>query len=562
FYNDADGVWACGFPSPRDRQAGGSTLISPSGSAWGALAHNDARFRFNLVVSPGQEIATTAADYLEYALDLESTKVVGLFIETVRDPLGFVRALDKAARKGIPVVVLKVGRSERGAALALSHSGAIAGHDGAYQALFDRYGVIQVDTLDELGASLLLFAAGRRAANGGVAVVHDSGGEREMAVDLAEQHAMPYAQINDATRARLAARLDPGLEPGNPLDAWGTGKDYVQIFEECTKALLDDPDTAMAMLCADIRDGYYLHDGYVEAMTAVVGKTAKPLAVATNYTQVRHEGIAQRLTLAGIPVLDGTLNAMRAAKAMLAHRDFLARQADAPPPVPAALTAAKRETWRKRLREGRPLAESEALDLLRDYGVPATPYRLVGGPEEASQAAAALGFPVALKTAMPEILHKSDVGGVALGLADAAAVRAAYADMAKRLGPKALVAPMAPSGTELALGVINDGQFGPVVMVAAGGILVELLRDAAHGLAPFGTATAQRLIGKLRAAKLLAGVRGRKPADVTALADAVARLSVLAQDLGDLIAEIDVNPVIAGPAGIVAVDALVVPRKP
>jgi acyl-CoA synthetase (NDP forming) len=554
FYNDADGVWAAGFANLRERRPGHIAFISHAGSVFGAFAHNDPRFRFNLVVSAGQELVTTAADYLDYALEQDTTRVVGLFLETVRAPAPFVAALAKAAERDIPVVVLKVGRTEASAALALSHSGAIAGNDAAYQALFDRHGVTRVDTLDELAATLLLFAEGRRAAAGGLAAIQDSGGERELVIDLAAAHNVPFAKIGAPTVARLRERLEFGLEPVNPLDAWGTGRDFVEIFSDCFSALIDDPDTALGIFFNDLRDGFYVHDGFAEAALRARSRTAKPVAYATNFSAVRNDRIALRLSEAGVPVLDGTVPALLAARHLLARRDFRARAAD---PVPAAVPKRDR---RARLAEG-PLDEHDALSLLADYGIPTLPARIVESEEAAVAAARAIGFPAVCKTAMPGIAHKTEQRGVKLGLADEAAVRAAYADLAERLGPRVLVTRMAEPGVELALGLIDDPQFGPVVMVGAGGVLVELLRDARYGLAPFGPKTARRLLDGLGIRPLLDGMRGAPPTDIDAVALAIARFSVLAADLADVIGECDVNPLIAGPGGAVAVDALIIPKQ-
>jgi acetate---CoA ligase (ADP-forming) len=253
-------------------------------------------------------------------------------------------------------------------------------------------------------------------------------------------------------------------------------------------------------------------------------------------------------------VLDGTVPALLAARHLLARRDFHARAAD---PVPAA---APNRDWRARLAQG-PLDEHDALSLLADYGIPTLPARIVEGEDAALAAARAIGFPAVCKTAMPGIAHKTEQQGVKLGLADEAAVRAAYADIAERLGPRVLVTRMAEPGVELALGLIDDPQFGPVVMVGAGGVLVELLRDARYGLAPFGPRTARRLLDGLAVRPLLDGVRGAPPADIDAVALAIARFSVLAADLADVIGECDVNPLIAGPGGAVAVDALIIPKQ-
>src|SRR5262249_7972935 len=174
FYNDLDGVWICGFPSPRIPRRGQICVIAHSGSVFGALVHNDPRLATALAVSPGQEMATTVADYIDYALERPEVKVIGLFLETVRDPGAFRAALDKAAGRGVPVVALKVGRTEAAAAAALSHTGAMAGSDLAYTALFESAGVIPVETLDELAATLLLLASGRRAGPGDLVTIHDS----------------------------------------------------------------------------------------------------------------------------------------------------------------------------------------------------------------------------------------------------------------------------------------------------------------------------------------------------------------------------------------------------
>jgi succinyl-CoA synthetase beta subunit len=218
-----------------------------------------------------------------------------------------------------------------------------------------------------------------------------------------------------------------------------------------------------------------------------------------------------------------------------------------------------RDRWRERLATGEPLAELEGLELLADYGVPTVAAETGESAEAAVAAAEAIGYPVALKTAAPGIAHKSDLDGVRLGLADADAVRAAYADVAARLGPRIIVAAMAPGGVEVALGVVRDATFGPLVLVAAGGVLVEVLHDRALAVPPIDRAGAHRLLDRLRIRPLLDGVRGAAGADVDALAEAVSRLSLLAADLGDRIAALDVNPLLAGPAGCVAVDALIEP---
>ena len=226
-------------------------VVSHSGSVFSALLHNRRGLRFNLVVSAGNELVTSTAAYLDHALELPGTRVVALFLETVREPAAFRAALAKAAARAVPVVALKVGRGPAARAMVAAHSGALAGEDGAYQALFDAYGVAQVATLDELADTCELLA-GRRAWPGGLAAIHDSGGERAHLLDVAERLRVPLAGISEATRERLAAVLEPGLPPTNPLDAWGTGNDADEIFAACIQALLHDPATAALALNLDL----------------------------------------------------------------------------------------------------------------------------------------------------------------------------------------------------------------------------------------------------------------------------------------------------------------------
>jgi acyl-CoA synthetase (NDP forming) len=556
FYNFADKVAVCGFAGARRKLDGGITLITHSGSVVSALADCEDRLGYALVVSTGNEIVTGLADYMDWALARTGTTAIGLFIETARRPAEFVAALERAAAMDVPVVALKVGRTAMSKSLAVSHSGALAGNDAAYRAVFDRYGVIAVDTLDEMAATLQLMTAPRRVRGGGLATMHDSGGERGLWIDRAHDIGVPFARISDATRDRLADVLDFGLEPVNPLDAWGTGKDYVDVFADCLTALAADPDTALTYFAYDREEHGRLSKDYAVAAERTFERVDKPVAVVASRHGSGSDDSDLELVRAGIPVIDGEWWALKAARHAFAYRDFRNRPPMTPPAVPRAGAVAK---WRARLeRASAPFGESEGLHLLADFGLPAAAHRLVASREAALTAARELGLPVALKTAAPGIAHKSDVGGVRLGLASEAAVAAAYDDLAARLGTEVTVAVMAPKGVELAVGVVADPDFGPLVMIGAGGALVELLDDRVFLLAPFDAATALRAIRGLRIARLLDGYRGSPQVDAASAAQFAARLSEVAVALAGRLAEIDVNPLIVLPAGCVAVDALVV----
>ncbi len=557
FFNLHHGLRAFASYHPEPLQPGGVTYIAQSGSLLQALLFNDERLRFNLAVSTGQELVTTAADYMEYALAQPSTTAIALVLETIRDPERFVAALETARDREIPVIALKLGRTEAGARFAFSHTGAIAGDASVYEALFRRYGVASVHDLNELAVTTQLLSSPRRPAAGGLAAILDSGGERALLVDAAADEGVPFADISTATAAVLHDTLDAGLTPVNPVDAWGTGKDYETVFETCLEALLADADTGMAMLVADLCEELDLHDGYLDVCRNVARTTDKPLVVMSNYSAWGHRRVALRLAQSGIPVLDGTVASVRAVRHAFAYRDFLAGRNGAPPVTDDQGIAA---TWRQTLAERTtPLTEDECYALLRDYGIGTPLHGVALSPDEAVGIGRAIGFPVVVKTATPGVLHKTDVDGVVVGVGDEHALAAAYADLAERLGPRVLVSEQITMPVEMAFGLVRDQGFGSFLMVAFGGTWIELLGDTQLAMVPIDHDVAARHIAALALSPVLDGYRGRPACDRDAVIDAYVRLSRLAADLGPLVAEMDINPVFVGPDGVVAADGLVVP---
>jgi acyl-CoA synthetase (NDP forming) len=559
FYNPEYGFVGSFGSLPYSPCPGHMTLISHSGSSHSAMVLNDERLGYNLTVSPGMELNGTVADFMDYALERESTRVIGLVLETLRDPKGFVASLEKAAARAVPVVALKLGRSAQAARLAVSHSGAVAGDFAAYEAVFDRYGVHLVETLDELAATMSLFAQGRPAGPGGLAAMGDSGGERELLVDLCERCGVPLHGLAPETVGRLRPLLTDDLVVENPIDAWGGQLEWEKTFIEGFRAIAEDPGTAVAMVHSNIRDKDPVSEIWADACRGALAATDKPVLLTTNFGWTRHGDILAGLAAAGVPVVEGTRAALIAVRALLAQRDRAGRESDTPPAPPAAEVV---ERWRARLATGAEFDEAEGLALLGDFGLPVSPSETADSLDGVMEVVEELGYPVVLKTAMPGIHHKSDRGGVKLGLTNRQAVIEAYSDLAARLGPRVVVSPMAAGAdaVEMALGVIDDPQFGPLVMIAAGGIFMELLGDRRLLLPPFGRAEALAAIDSLRIRPMLDGARGRPKADVEGLADAAARLSVLAASLGSAIGELDVNPLRVGPEGCLALDALVMPK--
>jgi acyl-CoA synthetase (NDP forming) len=557
FYHFAEGVWVCGFDTRDNHVRGGNvTLISHSGAGMSGIVDCEERIDFNLAVSTGQELGVTMDQYMDFALELPETRVIGLFMETTRNPEGLIAAFRKANDKGIPVVVLKVGRTELSARLAVSHSGAIAGRDDSYQALFDRYGVQRVQDMDELATALMLFAQPHPVAEGGLVTLHDSGGERQLLIDLAHDLDVPLTGITPETEAELAATLDPGLPPVNPLDAWGAGGPQAdRIMEDCMAALMRDPNAAIGAVVHDRGPLSGLYEEYIDYMRRGHEATGKPVCLVSNRQGSGTDPAAVAVTREGFPVVDGLRSFLAAVRCLFDYREFRRRPAADPPAADEAVA----DRWRDRLASGATLEEYESGRLLADFGLPMNPARLADSEEAAVLAAAELGYPVVLKTAEPGLLHKTDQRGVVLNLADEAELRAAYRDLANRVGSRVSVSPMVTAGgAEMVLGLVRDDQFGPLVLLGFGGINVETLRDVACALPPFDRLEARRLLDGLQLRSLLDGLRDRPAVDIDAFCLAAERFAVMADSLREVLDEVDINPVIVHSGGCVAVDALVV----
>jgi acyl-CoA synthetase (NDP forming) len=541
FVNNGLGVRALGYLEPDPLPQGGIALVTHSGSAFSTLLRARRGFGFRLAVSSGQELVTDTADYVDYALDDPETRIIALLMETPRSVPRLRQSLLRAAAQGVPVVMLTVGGSPRGRAMVAAHSGALAGEHAAWQAFCAATGAVHVSDLAEFTDTLELFSAGRRSRAGGVATVHDSGAERALMADLAHELEVPFADLADDTLAEIGGMLDDGLAPTNPLDVWGTGADTRNLFGSCLRAMAADPGVGVTALAVDLVTEFDGDTAYADAVLDVANSTDAALAVLASVPSAIDVPTAQRLRDNGVPVLEG----FRSGLSALAHLTRWPSPADRPS---------------EPIRVERLISKgASAFELLAAYGVPVVQTRTAGSFGEALAAADELGYPVALKTL--GALHKSDVGGVALNLADDAALSVAYAAMAQSLGPDVTVQPMAAEGVEVSVGFVRDEAFGPLVVVAAGGTLVELLADRAVACPPVSHAGALALLDRLRIRPVLAGWRGAPAVDVDALAGVIVAFSEMAMELGDIVDAVEANPVIASPRGAIAVDALVQARR-
>lgn len=553
-YNRVAGLRFASFGSKTPLRAGGVAWVVQSGSAISAIAHGDRRLGFTLCVSTGMELTTTAAEYADWALSQTTTRVIGMFLESVRHTEKFIAMLQRANQQQIPVVILKVGRTEKSATMAQSHTGAIVGDDVAFNAVCDRYGVIRVRDFNEMIATLQLLDRDVSVLDGALATMHDSGGERELLVDLAQDIDVPLANIDTQTKTLLEQNLDVGLVPENPLDAWGTPNNAEQRMVNCLRALANDPATGLAFFCSNPQDDYWYAAMLQQVVATASQQTDTPLAMVCHSSLAQNAKMASRLADQGIPLITGTQEALKAAKHAIDYKKYRHKPKEVLTDLDKSLIDFIQTQFQQHTGT---VSEREGLNLLGTFGLPTVSWVSVCDTEQALQAADTLGYPVALKTDEGN-LHKTDVAGVYLNLSDAGAVKAAYQDMAERLGPEAIIGPMITSGVEVGLGAVIDPDFGPVVVISAGGTLIEVLDDKQTAAAPFGPATARTLLQKMRLWPQLLGTRGQAEADIEDLCNTIARFSQFADLFASSLLTIDINPIIAGPQGCCAVDALII----
>jgi acyl-CoA synthetase (NDP forming) len=545
--------------------AGNVGLISQSGSLCIGLLADCRRFGWSHVISSGNEAVLTAVDYLEYLIDDPVTKVIALFLETVRQPDRFVAALDRAADCGKPVVVLKVGRSERARRAITSHTGGLAGEARVFSTVLRAHRAIEVSDVDEM-AEVLACCQGPRWPRGRrVAVMTASGGQAELILDLASAAGLDLPPLSPSSRAEMQHALGTLTGDGNPLDAWGNG-DYGANFPRALAALGADPGYDVVTFCSDSFDEQPFGTperllAYARILADGAARSAKPFYYMTTRSGIFRRDVLAFLREHGIPVVGGTRQGLGAI-------DKLARWSVAAPVRPASAQPRGRLAALLAERPRATIHEHDAKRLLAEAGLPISSERLVSGLAEARAAASAFGYPVALKVVSDDIPHRSELGLVAVGLRDEPELVDAYERMIQRLEGNGrsraiagfLIQPVARDGLEVFAGVSTDLDFGPILAFGTGGMLIEALADVALRPLPLRDGEAEAMIAETRAGSLLAGYRGRPPGDVATLAGCVRALADFAWAERSSIAEIDVNPIVVHERGCTIVDALIVPR--
>lgn len=564
--NVAAGIPAMALSDP-PTEPGAVALVSQSGASCGAMKDFAALAGVGLshVITVGNEAMVSVGDLVDHLVDDPEVRAVAVFMEAIKRPERFASACRRAAAAGKAVVVLKAGRSDLAARSAASHTGALVGDDRVVDAMLDDLGVIRVDTIEDM-----LVTAGVAAGTGplhrpGVGVVSISGGACDIVADLAEAAGLPLPELSPATEAAVRERMPDFGHAHNPLDITGAAIIDPTLWESSVAAVGTDPGVGAVLVVNSLpwrEDGApFYGQRYVDAIGAGAARADVPVVYVTQVTQPVGPQAREVLDSGGVHhVVPG----LRLGVDALARVGDWSRRRLRPLARPGALELPAVEP--------RPLSEVEARDLVAAAGVPVVPARHVHGPEEAERAVAELGAACAFKIVSADIAHKSDVGGVRLGVERHAAaatydevVSACAAALPQARLDGVLVSPMRPPATELLVGVTRDPDWGLLLAVGLGGVLVEVLDDVALAPLPLDAGRATELLEGLRGAALLRGVRGRPAADLPRLAEVVACVGRAAQALdaatGGRLESLEVNPLRVHGSEIEALDALVAWRE-
>lgn len=540
-------------------------FVSQSGALMATLFDRalDAGVGFSHCISVGNQADLELADFVEYLIEDPRTQVILTYIEGIKDPQRFVALARKARAAGKPWLAVKAGRTEAGVRAAFSHTASIAGSHAVLASVCRDEGITLLDDIGSMVTFAAALARNPTAKVDSVAVLTTSGGGGALAVDALTQRGLKIATFTEPTRAALDKIYSPG-QGQNPVDFGGRRFDDAYDVTKITGEIVAaDPDTdslLYAITTAPMMER--LAEQTAAGIVDEAGHARKPTLVVMQPGSAA-DGARAVLRERGIAFTDSMTEALDSLAAWQQRSRFVER-ADPVRPDDCDSSQAERLVKQSQSASGKETTcdEADSKAILADYRIRVNEARLAGNADEAAKAARALGFPVVLKIASADIVHKSDVGGVEVGLANDAAVRAAFDRVmtsARAAMPGAIIGgvsvqSMVEGRLELIVGARRDAQFGPVVVVGAGGILVELLSDRAIARAPIAPVDARRMLESLSVWPVLAGFRG-KPLAIEQVVDAIVRLSWLAQDLRETDFEIDVNPMIVDTSACTAVDA-------
>lgn len=524
---------------------------------------------FNYFVSTGNEADVSFAEVLNYLSERDEVSIIAGYLEGLQgDGDLFIRACRKALQNEKLVTMLKVGRTDSGAAAAASHTGALVGSDAVYDGVFKQYGVVRADDVEQMNALIALYATGRLPAGKKMAVITISGGGGVVVADKCPEYGLEVVSLTEKTQQSLREFFPPYGAVGNPVDL--TSQLFVEpeLFQRALRLVMQDPEV-------DVGGFFYnLEMPDPEAgkrIIEVFKEFKKPLVIFTWPTGQDYAVEAKKsLVKAGVPVIEHIPSGLWAISALA---DWVKKCRE--PLVYPAYSAGpeKREAMdilaEQKIAKKSALTEWRAKKILNSYGITVTREILAETEAEAVQAANMIGYPVAMKIMSPDLLHKTEAKGVRLNITDQEAVRSAFQEIKKQARlykPEAqiegvLIQEMLKPGLEMIVGLKRDPIFGPAIVVGLGGVFVEVFKDVATRVAPLSEVDAGEMLSELKGKTLFKGYRGEQPRDLDALISVILKLSHLALDIGDSLTEIDINPLIVYEegAGVVAADALILP---
>jgi acyl-CoA synthetase (NDP forming) len=509
----------------------------------------------------GNESDLESADFIAHYARQPNIGAIACYLEGFKDGRTLMLAADAAARNKVPIVMIKVGRSDIGRSWAQSHSGHLAGSDAITSVVFKQYGITRVDGLDELADVAAMFARAEQPVARGVCIYSISGGTSAHMADWAASMGLELPELTKETQAKLREWIPGFLRVSNPVDSGGiaTGDER---GPKILHAILEDPN--VGVLIAPVAGSFSpISDKLARDLVEAASKTNKPVCVIWGSPTADEEGYKDVLLKSQVPLFRSARNCLTAVKAYLDYHDFSARFESPFESVPVQ-EAASAKAAKAVLKPSVNLSEHASKEVLRTYKIPVTNDLLCHSAADAVKAAKSIGYPLVMKAISPDLLHKSDRGLVKVGVKSEKEVRETYNDLIdKTRGEKlegVLVSEMITGGVETVVGVVQDDLFGPAIMFGLGGVAVEVYRDVTFRVPPFDLDEAHRMIREIKAFPLLLGARGAPKADLNALAKTIMKVQRLAMDLSGEIAELDINPLVALRRSCVALDALIVTR--
>jgi acyl-CoA synthetase (NDP forming) len=499
----------------------------------------------------GNEVDLEFADFARYFADQPDVGVIAAYVEGFKDGRTFMLAADHAAKRGVPMVIVKVGRTSAGQSMAKSHTGHLTGSDAVTSAVFKQFGVTRVDGLDELQDTSAMLARATKPRGDGVCVYAISGGTGAHMADLAAKAGLRLPELTPATQCALHEWIPDYLRVSNPVDNGGApSADW--RGRKILDAIVVDPNIDV-VICPITGALASMSKPLARDLADVAETTDKPVCVIWG-SPVTDDEPAYEILLASSKVITFRTfaNCVGAARAYFDYHEFAARYRS-----PFGRRSRARPVD---LSANTTLSEHDSKQLLASYGIPVTREDVVTSASGAVKAAATIGYPVVMKASAAAIAHKSDQGLVRIGLESASAVRHAYAELAPHSDGSVLVSEMVDGGVECVVGVSHDDLFGPVVMFGLGGVFVEIFEDVSFRVPPFDASEARRMVDEVRGSALLRGARGRAKGDIKALVDTLMKVQRLAVDNSERLAELDINPLAVLPEGVVALDALAITR--